>query len=843
MPPSAIPVIVHKFGGAALADAAAIMNVGALLASDSAGQRRVIVTSALQGVTNQLLDAIQLAGAGDAPAADVLVTELRVRHINVAEGVLAESASGAEMHALTASINTACDELAAHLVAITPSGDASGPLSDVILAFGERQAAKIVSAMLDARGMASVILDGAQVVQTDGRHGNAAPDLAHTDATAGEMMEPWFDRGLVVVVPGFIGAGHDGHVVTLGRGGSDLTAAVLARALDAREVTLWKDVPGCMTADPRIVPDARVVPVLDAREASELAYYGAKVLHPRTLIPLRAGMTLRLRPFAEPSATGTTIVVGRVARGAPVRAISGMSDQALVAVSGTGMLGVPGVAARVFGALASANISVSMISQASSEQSICFTVPADRADEVAARLRQAFAEELQRNEVDDISVRAALTTIAVVGSGMASTPGIAARIFSAVAEAGVNVVAIAQGASERNVSFVVDTSEAPSAVRAVHSAFQLNKVGGGRASRRAQHTDIILLGMGRVAQEFVTQFTALSRRKGPSMRIVGMIDRSGYVFHPRGMTNRQLSGMVLHKQHGGSLEQALGGRKGTAQDAVLFMSSHALTRPVLVDVASGDTAPALMSGLAHGVDLVLANKVPLASSLSASRTILQDARAGGRRVLHEATVGAGLPVIDTIQQLHASGDRVDSVDSSPSGTMGFLFSEMGRGRKFSDVVLEAMARGYTEPDPRDDLCGLDVARKGIILGRMLGYTGEMSDVHLESLVPDELRDVSRAEFLAALPGCDADWDQRMADARARGEVLRYRARATRGGVRVGLVSVPVGSALASLDGTDNLFVFTTARYRERPLVVSGPGAGTEVTAAGVLGDVLRLAAT
>jgi aspartokinase/homoserine dehydrogenase 1 len=842
MPPSSAPVVVHKFGGAALADAAAISNVGALLAADTAEQRRVVVTSALQGVTNQLLVAISHATGGDRVAARSIASELRARHLAVAGGILGDDTTSESRSTLLAIINTACDDLLEQLESVT-ADEAGDALSDVILAHGERLAAAIVCVMLVKRGIASVVVDGAHLVQTDGRHGNAAPDLARTDATAREVLQPHFVSAQIVVVPGFIGAGHDGAVVTLGRGGSDLTAAVLARALDAREVVLWKDVPGCMTADPRIVPEARVVPVLDAREASELAYYGAKVLHPRTLLPLRAGMTLRLRPFGDATASGTTIVVGRMSGGAPVRAISGMSQQALVAVSGTGMLGVPGVAARVFGALAYSHISVSMISQASSEQSICFTIPADRAAEVAELLGDAFAEEIARREVEEIVVRSGLTTVAVVGSGMASTPGIAARIFGAVAHASVNVIAIAQGSSERNISFVVDETEATAAVRAVHSAFRLDKVGGGKASRRAEPTDIILLGMGRVAQELVTQFAALPPRKGKKLHIVGIIDRSGYVFHPRGMTVRQLSALVIRKQRGGALEDAPGGRAASALDAVNFMASHALTRPVLVDVASGDTAPALASAVSHGMDLVLANKVPLASAMAGAREIMQEARDKGRRVLHEATVGAGLPVIDTLQQLHASGDRVDSVDSSPSGTMGFLFSEMGRGRKFSDAVREAMARGYTEPDPRDDLCGLDVARKGIILARMLGYSGEMEDVNLESLVPEALRDVSPDEFLAQLPSCDAEWEQRIADARDRGEVLRYRARATRGGVRVGLVSVPLGSALASLDGTDNLFVFTTARYRDRPLVVSGPGAGTEVTAAGVLGDVLRLTAT
>jgi len=842
MPPPPTTVVVHKFGGAALADAKAIVNVGDLLIAQSSELRQVVVPSALQGVTNQLIEARDLAASGDLPAARAMAEQLRERHRHVAHGVLGAGATAEARDRLLTTIDAAFDELHVQLGAMHGL-DSTSPTSDAVLAHGERLAAQILCAMLRQRSVPSVVIDGVAVVHTDSRHGNAAPDLARTDAEAPRVIEAAFENARVVVVPGFIGTSAIGEVVTLGRGGSDLTAAILARAMQAREVTLWKDVPGCMTADPRIVPEARVVPLLDAREASELAYYGAKVLHPRTLLPLRVGTTLRLRPFADPTAAGTTIVVGRTARGAPVRAISGISDQALVTVSGTGMLGVPGVAARVFGALATSRISVSMISQASSEQSICFTIPADRADEVEELLRVAFALELERREVEEISVRAGLTTIAVVGSGMARTPGIAARIFNAVAHANVNIVAIAQGASERNVSFVVDAKEATAAVRAVHGAFRLDKVGGGRAARRTEPVDIVLLGMGRVAQELVAQFTTLGAQRARAIRIVGIIDRSGYVFQQRGITGRQLAELVRRKQVGAELKDVPAGRASSAVDAVNFMATHALHRPVLVDVASGDTSRALSSAIAHGMDLVLANKVPLASSMTASRAILQEARSSGRRVLHEATVGAGLPVIDTLQQLNASGDRVDSVDSSPSGTMGFLFSEMGRGRKFSEIVRDAMARGYTEPDPRDDLCGLDVARKGLILARMLGYSGEIEDVSLESLVPDALRDVSPAEFLKMLPSCDSDWEQRVAEARSRGEVLRYRARATRGGVRVGLASVPVGSALASLDGTDNLFVFTTARYRERPLVVSGPGAGVAVTAAGVLGDVLRLTAT
>jgi aspartokinase/homoserine dehydrogenase 1 len=829
-------VVVHKFGGAALADAAAIGRIADLLVHEGAGDRRVIVTSALHAVTDRLLGTIESAASGNRTAAAEVASELRLRHLDVLRTL-----SGATLdEAAEAQVRASFDELDQLLDAIAERGAADAALRDRVIARGERLAACLVGVALAGRDVAHEVVDGTALIQTDGRAGDAAPDLARTEVAARAIVPSLFDRGLLVVVPGFIGMGHDGHVVTLGRGGSDLTAAVLGRALAASEVVLWKDVPGCMTADPRIVPDARVVPMLDAREASELAYYGAKVLHPRTLVPLREGTRLHIRPFADPQAAGTSIVVGKSVAGSPVRALSAITDQALITVSGNGMLGVPGIAARVFGALASVGVSVSMISQASSEHSICFTVPARSAAEVVARLEQELAQEIEREQIEGVELRQDLATIAVVGSGMARSPGIAARIFGAVASVDVNVVAIAQGSSERNVSFVVDGSGAATAMRAIHASFNLSKVGGGRATRRREPTDLVLLGAGRIGRELIGQIAALARQGPSKLRIVAVIDSSGFVFDPRGLTDRRLDAIARGKEAGTPVAQAPRGTAGSAKDAVEFIASHVLNRPVLVDVASGDTSAALLSAVSHGMHLVLANKVPLATSSETTRRILHEARAKGTRVLHEATVGAGLPVIDTIQQLVLSGDRVDIIDSSPSGTMGFLFSEMGRGRSFSDAVLTAMSLGYTEPDPRDDLSGTDVARKGLILARMLGYPGELDDVAVESLVPDELRSVSREEFLAALPTCDAPWAQRVADAQAQGEVLRYRARSTRGGVKVGLTSVPKASPLATLDGTDNLFAFRTARYHDRPLIVSGPGAGAAVTAAGVLGDVLRV---
>jgi aspartokinase/homoserine dehydrogenase 1 len=834
MPSATHPIAIHKFGGAALAGASAIAHVGALLAEPS-DERRVVVTSALQGVTDSLLRAVHCATEGNSRDADTIARELTQRHASVADALVA----GEERIALEGALAPLAETLRQNLAGLAPPVTDRAQRRDGVLAHGERAAAQIVSAMLRANGRPSVVIDATHLIETDGRHGNAAPDLARSEIAARSVLLPQLEEDVIVVVPGFIGMGRDGQVVTLGRGGSDLTATVLGRSLAARSVTLWKDVPGVMTADPRLVPGALVVQFLDVREASELAYYGAKVLHPRTLMPLLGGTTLRLRPFADLSAHGTSIIAGRSVKGAPVRAISGMPDQAMITVSGSGMLGIPGVAARVFGALAHAHVSVSLISQASSEQSICFTIPGNRADEITAYLRQDLREELARHEIEDIAVQSGLTTIAVVGSGMAHMPGIAARVFGAVADASVNVIAIAQGATERNISFVVDDRQGGDAVRAVHAAFRLDKVGGGRVASKADAADVIILGVGRVGGELVAQIQSLSSREAPRLRVIGLIDRSGFLYNRRGLTGQQLALALREKQAGGALERVPGGKRATADAAVAFMTSHAMVRPVLVDVASGDTSTALTTALDHGLDLVLANKVPLADRFEIAKRIL-GARDRGRRVLHEATVGAGLPVIDTLQQLVASGDRVEAIDCSPSGTMGFVFSELGRGRAFSDVVRQAMSLGYTEPDPRDDLSGIDVARKGLILSRMLGYSGEMQDVEIESLIPDALRDVSRDEFLAALPGVDASWAAAVEEARANNTVLRYRVRVTRGGVRAGLARVPLGSPLASLDGTDNLFVFMTKRYRQRPLVVSGPGAGAVVTAAGVLGDVLRI---
>jgi aspartokinase/homoserine dehydrogenase 1 len=373
--------------------------------------------------------------------------------------------------------------------------------------------------------------------------------------------------------------------------------------------------------------------------------------------------------------------------------------------------------------------------------------------------------------------------------------------------------------------------------RAVHAAFRLDKIGGGTATSTGA-ADVIILGYGRIGRELGAQLAAVT---GPRVRVVAVVDSSGYVFDPKGLSRSRLSSLAKAKDSGVALASVPRGVRASAEEAVAEVRRHALSRPILVDVTAGDTSAVLEAAMGGGMDLVLANKRPLAVPHGATGGLARSAASRGRRMLHEATVGAGLPIIDTINKLVESGDEVLRIEGCPSGTLGYLFGEMGRGKLFSEALRAAKTLGYTEPDPREDLSGMDVARKALILGRLIGFEGELDAVEVESLVPDDYRDLTAAEFLSRLDELDPVWKSRVEAARAKDTVLRYRATVTGDSVQVGLVAVDTSSSLATLTGTDNQFSITTKRYRDNPIVITGPGAGVAVTAAGVLNDVLKLA--
>lgn len=826
------PLEVWKFGGASVADAAAIRRAARLIAGHEGPL--VVVVSALAGVTDLLLQGAQRSAAGDARAASAAARGLYRLHNHVARQLLPESAARRE---LLLRIDAAAREYGELARVLIPLRELPPRLLDLLVVRGERLAAALLTAALHQARRRAVLVDALELVATDGRHGAAAPELAATRRLARPRLRPLL-RGprVSVVVPGFFGRAPDGGVATLGRGGTDLSATLLGRALGATRVVLWKDVAGILTADPRSVPDARLIPQLHRREAAEVAYYGAKVLHPRALIPLDGTrIPLQVRSFLHPERPGTEVSFRQTLAQYPVKAIATIAGQALVTVAGKGMLGVPGIAARTFAAVHEAALSVSTIFQASSESSIGFTLPEADAERALRAVRRAFAGELHAGLVDDVTARTGLAVVAVVGYGMAGTPGIAGRVFAALAAEGINVIAIAQGSSERNISFVVAAGDAANAARRVHAAFQLAKIGGGEV-RVGRTTDVVLLGFGRVGRSLVEQIAAT--RDG--VRVIGVLDRSGCVFEPRGLSRPRLLELARQKRAGRLLAE-LGGRRAPAEAALAFVASHAVSRPLLVDVTADETGGLLRQAAEHGFDIVLANKKPVAGTLAGYLRLLGAVARAGRRLRYEATVGAGLPVLDTYRKLVASGDTVLRIEGCVSGTLGHVLSALSEGRAFSETVREAIERGYAEPDPRDDLSGRDAARKGLILARLMGYHGPAAAA--QDLTPRSLRGRPLSEFLRALPAQDTAWARRVERERARGRVLRYVVTATPAAVRAGLQAVPAASPIGALAGTRNLFHFTTRRYRHEPLVITGPGAGADVTAAGILNDIQYLAAT
>jgi bifunctional aspartokinase / homoserine dehydrogenase 1 len=842
---------IHKFGGASLADAAAFRRVVEILKTRT--QPRIVVVSAPAGVTDVLLGLATRAADGDGESGAKEVADLRARYLEILRGAAARGTKEAAQE-----ITRSMDELGRLLSSLSVLKELTPRTRDFIVSRGERLSARLLTAALSAGGLRARYVEATEIIFTDGPFGGASPNLMLTDLRARKALRPLCAAGIVPVVPGFIGAAkiedrdgdHTHHhaqgndrralgVATLGRGGTDLTATLLGRALSAREISLWKDVPGLLTADPRVVPDARVIPQLHVREAAELAYFGAKVLHPRALIPVAGrAIPVFVRPFADATAAGTEISARRTLDRYPVKALSAVGGQALLTVAGNGMLGVPGIAARTFEALHREGISVSLISQSSSEQSICFSVPEGAARRARHRLTEEFREQIARGEIDSVEAHSGLATVAVVGLGMHGHLGIAARVFSALAEAKINIVAIAQGSSELNISFVVAAKDAGAAQRAVHGAFQLSKIGGGAAARAA-HTDAVLLGFGQIGRA-LAKIMAHGSKVSSKLRLVAAIDRRGYVFDPNGLPPRTIAALSAAKLAGKSLADGPGGRLAAPAEALAALAEHALGDPILVDVTADESTPLIRQALGAGMDVVLANKRPISGPRAESEALAALAASAGRRLLTEATVGAGLPIFDTHRKLVESGDRVLKIEGCLSGTLGFVLTEVEKGRSFSAALRRAMELGYTEPDPRDDLSGIDVGRKALILGRLLAFAGEPSDVAVESLVPTAMKSLPPAAFIARLDDLDADWSRRAAAAKAKGATLRYVASVTRERISVGLRVVDRASPFFGLKGTDNQVAFTTSRYRKNPLVITGPGAGPAVTAAGVLNDMLRV---
>jgi aspartokinase/homoserine dehydrogenase 1 len=832
---------VHKFGGTSVGDAERIAAVARIVRDASARSDLVVVASAMAGVTDQLVEAGVVAARGRREEAVSLLDALLTRHL-----AALEHDSAGDTPLVRSEIRRIVDEAldlvraVAHLRELTPR------TRDDIIAVGEKLSVRLLTAALVSAGADAVAIDADTFLETDDRFGEANALTGISDRTIAAALRSPIERGAIPVVTGFCGRAPDGATTTLGRGGSDLSATLIAAALRADEVTIWTDVDGVFTADPKVVPEARVIRQLNFREAAEMSYYGAKVLHQRTMIPVASlGIPVRTRNSFAPRAEGT-VIDGRITPGShPVKAVTAVRDQCLVSVEGKGMAGVPGVAARLFAAIAEARISVTMISQSSSEASICLAVPGERAIDAEQTLKREFRSDITRGDIDEIVARRGVSLIAAVGLGMAQSPGVAARAFVALARRGLNVLAIAQGSSELNLTLAVDHEGTSEAIRALHVEFGLDRVDTGEDTARG--FDLVLLGCGKIGRALVTLLNLrrdhIARRFGLDARIVAVADRTGYVVRLPGIPPEELASILESKTRGAKLSERSG---AVASDDPLEMVRHVLAyrlaRPVVVDVTDGeDTAEALLEAMRLGCDVVSANKKPLAGSLERFHALIEGARSGGRLLKVEATVGAGLPVVDTLEMLLATGDRLTRADGCLSGTLGFVMARLDEGLPFSQAVAEAARLGYTEPDPVADLSGADVGRKAVILGRLSGLAVSDDPIAIEGLVDSRLSGRSLDALIDALRAYDAPIASRIENARRGGRALRYVARVEAGRIAVGPVEVPADSPLGMLKGTDNMIVFTSERYAARPLCVSGPGAGVDVTAMGVLGDILRIA--
>ncbi len=811
---------ILKFGGGCLRDAASCRRVTAVVQRARRDGDIVVVVSALYGVTNRLIDVVATAADGQRAQAKKILHALRADHETIAKQVMPATAQRAcvpRLHQLFAEL----DELIEGVVRLQ---ECSPRTKDRCIGYGELLSSTIVAAMLQTSKLRARAVDARTCIVSDDQFGNATVDLDATRKKLQAAQREW--RGVVPVVTGFIAATADGIPTTVGRNGSDYTAALLGALLKAKAIELWHDVDGIMSADPSVVPDAFPLQSLTYAEAMEMAYFGAKVLHPRAVIPaINAKIPLFLRNIFRPEWDGTRVAAHALPGDTVVKGITAIRHMSLLSLEGAGMIGVNGVAARLFGALAQAGINVTLISQGSSEQSICCVV--QRADaEVASRVvREAFHEEFQRQLIRRIECRNDIVVVAVVGGGMRGTPGIAAKLFGALGKNKINVIAVAQGSSELNISLVVHEADCPKALNVIHGAFHL----------AARHVHVVVIGKGTIGSKLLEQIAAgqerLAHDRDLRLHVVGIADRSRVLFRPEGIALKQW-------------RKALPTGRPLALDTIAqHILESRLANLIFVDVtASEAVARQYPAWLSQGISVVTPNKKANTLAQDFYDSLATAVRRRNSYYLYETCVGAGLPVISTLHDLIDSGDHILHIEAALSGTLGYLFSELEQGKPFSAVVRAAHTLGYTEPDPRDDLSGMDVARKLLILARTMGARLSLSQVKVEPLLPATLQKGGSVEqFFKKLSSVDAMYAQHVAAAAKQGKTLRYIGRVQGNRCAVKLQAVPKDSPFGSLRGGDNLVVFTTERYRTNPLIVRGPGAGPDVTAGGVFADILKVA--
>ena len=811
---------VLKFGGSSVAKPERIRQIGNILKQYYAkGERFTVVFSAFGGVTDSLIQMSQLAASGDASYLEHFELFSK-RHLEAIHELLQEPYLSMALPQL----ENNHEVLRNLLYGIFLVREASPRTMDYVLSFGERNSAFIIAHYLKQQGVNASHLDARKVIKTDKNFGSAKVDFK---VTYDRIKEFYTQNPEIQIVTGFIASAKGGLTTTLGRGGSDYTAAILAAGLDAKVIEIWTDVNGVLTSDPRRVKKAFTIPTMTYAEAMEMSHFGAKVIYPPTLQPaLAKNIPLYIKNTFNPDFPGTKVSFESDPNGKAVKGISSINEISLLTLQGSGLFGVPGIAARLFGALAKASINIILITQGSSEHSISFAIQPSKAKQAKKAIEREYEYEMQMGTVEPIKVEDNLSVVAAIGERMRYQPGVAGRLFQALGKNGINIIAIAQGSSELNISVVINQADETKALNALHDAFFLSDT---------TELHIFMVGVGLIGgtllKQIQKQAAFLKKERSLEVKVVGLANSKKMLLNADGIDLDNWKEQLLASEEEMSFH-----------DFTTKMNAMNLSNSIFVDnTANEEITDFYESILDASISISTPNKISTSSAYLKYERLKNIAKKRGVQFMYETNVGAGLPVISTLQDLITSGDRITKIEAVLSGSLSFIFNTFKPGMKFSEIVKEAKERGYTEPDPRDDLSGMDVRRKLIILARETGKSLEPDEVDIQNPLPKACQEAETVEdFFVALAKEDEHFSGLVESAQKEGKVLRMCATLDGDKASVGLRPVDQSHPFYTLSGSDNMIVFTTERYTDRPLVVRGPGAGAEVTAAGVFAEIIKI---
>lgn len=808
---------VLKFGGTSVANAENINKVVEIVSATVKKGKTAVVVSALGGVTDLLLGAATLAAAGDETYKEKL-SVVEQRHLETVKALIPV----AQQSQLLSLVKKACNEIEDICNGVFLLRELTARSKDRIASYGEWLSSRIIAARFNAGGVEAQWKDARELILTNSGFTAAEVDFTITNNRISDFFGK--DNASLFILPGFIAADKDGITTTLGRGGSDFTAAILAAAVNASVLEVWTDVSGMMTADPRLTSNARIIPHISYQEAMELSHFGAKVIYPPTIQPVMGkGIPVWIKNTFAPADPGTLIESVSKKDGDIVRGISSINNIALISLEGSGMIGIPGFSKRLFEALSSEKINVILITQSSSEHSICVGIDSGSAQQAKTAVDAAFANEIALNKVEPLQIEADLSIVALVGENMKSHPGISGRMFSAMGRNGVNVRAIAQGSSEKNISAVIATRDVRKSINLLHEEF---------FETSYKQVNLFITGTGNVGAKLLGQL---------QQQISFMQQHLHLQVNIAGISN---SRKMLLKEDGINMAdwktELDAGSTANLQEFVDEIISRNLRNSIFVDVTASDHVAAVYARLLEkSVNVVACNKVAASSAYSNYKQLKDLARAYNCQFLFETNVGAALPIIATLNDLVSSGDNIHRMQAVLSGTLNFVFNNYDGSRPFADVVKQAQQEGYTEPDPRLDLSGKDVMRKIMILAREAGHQIEMDDISNNSFMPESCMQGTVEDFYTAMAKEETHFKSLLEKASAAGCKLKFVASFENGKAAVGLQHIDPQHDLYHLYGKDNVVLFYTDRYKEQPMVVKGAGAGAEVTASGVFADIIR----